>query len=87
MSSAEEHESPECGICAIKGLLCDYLPILFGDCRELLRRMRVWERRCEEEDRPLLDEWIPPTEEQKTMSRALGEVRAWERITAVQKAR
>lgn len=65
----------------------DHLPIPFGECRELLRRMRVWERRCEEENRPLLAEWIPPTEDQKSMSRALGEVRAWEQITAAQKAR
>ncbi|CAM9153732.1 unnamed protein product, partial [Hapterophycus canaliculatus] len=55
--------------------------------RELLRRVRAWERRREEDNRPLLEEWIPPTENQKTMSIALGEVRAWERITAVQKAR
>ncbi|CAM9831136.1 unnamed protein product [Scytosiphon promiscuus] len=55
--------------------------------RELLRRVRVWERRCKEENRPLLEEWIPPTESQKLMSRALGEVRAWKQIIVVQKAR
>ncbi|CAM9314712.1 unnamed protein product, partial [Ectocarpus fasciculatus] len=55
--------------------------------RELRRRLRVWERRCRQENRPLLQEWIPPTESQRNMSRALGEVRAWKQITAVQKAR
>lgn len=57
------------------------------DCRELLRRLRVWERRCRDEKKPLLEEWIPPTEGQASMSRALGEARAWKQISAVQKAR
>ncbi|CAM9388928.1 unnamed protein product, partial [Ectocarpus sp. 12 AP-2014] len=55
------------------------------DCRvilrELQRRLRVWERRCRQENRPLLQEWIPPTESQRNMSRALGEVRAWKQVT------
>lgn len=57
------------------------------NCRELQRRLRVWERRCRQENRPLLQEWIPPAESQRNMSRALGEVRAWKQITVVQKAR
>ncbi|CAB1096739.1 unnamed protein product [Ectocarpus sp. CCAP 1310/34] len=55
--------------------------------RELQRRLRVWERRCRQGNRPLLQEWIPPTESQRNMSRALGEVRAWKQITVVQKTR
>ncbi|CAN0018812.1 unnamed protein product, partial [Ectocarpus sp. 12 AP-2014] len=38
-------------------------------------------------NRPLLQGWIPPTESQRNMSRALGEVRAWKQITVVQKTR
>lgn len=56
-------------------------------CRELERRLRVWVRRCREEKQPLLSEWIPPTEDQTRMSRALGEARAWQQIAAVRQAR
>ena len=47
----------------------------------------MWERRCREEKRPLLEEWVPPTKAQARMARALGEVRAWKEITVVHKAR
>ncbi|CBJ33086.1 expressed unknown protein [Ectocarpus siliculosus] len=70
-------------IAALAGKTLDCGVIL----RELQRRLRVWERRCRQENRPLLQEWIPPTESQRNMSRALGEVRAWKQITVVQKTR
>ncbi|CAM9445830.1 unnamed protein product, partial [Ectocarpus sp. 13 AM-2016] len=70
-------------LAALAGKTLDCRVIL----RELQRRLRVWERRCRQENRPLLQEWIPTTESQRSMSRALGEVRAWKQITVVQKTR
>ncbi|CAM9094247.1 unnamed protein product [Laminaria digitata] len=55
--------------------------------RELSRRFCVWKRRCQEDNRPLLEEWVPPTQGQTVMAQSVGAARAWEQITAAQKGR
>ena len=59
-----------------------YIPRLYGVVRsEMRRRFHVWERRCQEENRPLLKEWVPPTAGQVNMAQALGVAHGWEAIT------
>lgn len=53
--------------------------------RELKRRVRVWERRCDEENGPLLEEWVPPTATQVGMARTLGDAKADIEFLRVQK--
>lgn len=62
-------------------------PVLVLNDREMKRLVRVWEKKCREDSRPLLGEWVPPTEKNFYLARSLGGARAWVEILLVQKAR